>query len=250
MRIAQVLECGVVSALAMPLAHHLFQRAVSATATMKRITQGSMPFGIALLTALAAGCGDASVSDLQQGEVGVRRQAARSLAEADTAPAGAESIPALSQALRDPDPEVRRLSAYALSRSGSQAAAALPPLESLLQDPDESVRLAAAYAITAIAPGDPAPVGVLTKAAEGGDARAIIALGRIGPPAADAVPALITGLHSQSSLVRIKAAEALGRIGDSATDAVPTLRRATKDVDEDVRSAAEASLALIEAGGE
>jgi hypothetical protein len=78
---------------------------------------------------------------------------------------GAAAVPALIDALHDPDPAVRIKATAVLGRMGSDAKDAVPHLVKLLDDPDESVRKAATRT-----------------------------LGRIGPPADQAVPALVRTL--------------------------------------------------------
>ena len=75
-------------------------------------------------------------------------------------------MPALIEALGNPDPEVREQAARALSLIGPKATAAVPELIKLLDDDAEPVRRQAARA-----------------------------LGQIGPAAKSAVPALIRRLE-------------------------------------------------------
>lgn len=203
-----------------------------------------------LLSLLTVGCGDGpvapSVRQLEQGDTAAKRDAARHLAEQVPPAESAAAVPALVVSLGDADPDVRRLSAYALGRIGPMAQDALPPLRELLTDANEPVRLAAAYAINGIHPGDASVVPVLTRAAARGDVRAIIELGRMGPPAADATATLAAALRSPTPLARRMAAEALGHIGPAARPALPALKRSAADPDEDVRRAAAQAVALID----
>src|SRR5262249_24057212 len=57
----------------------------------------------------------------------------------------------------------------------------------------------------------------------------------------------IKALQDDNALVRKRAAISLGKLGERARGAVLPLRRASKDADEDVRSAADAALENIEA---
>lgn len=59
-------------------------------------------------------------------------------------PAAAEAVPALIDALKDPDEIVRQKAAQALENIGPAAAEALPALTDALEDPDEIVRRCAA----------------------------------------------------------------------------------------------------------
>lgn len=78
---------------------------------------------------------------------------------------GAAAVPALVQALRNPDLQVRHKAIEVLGRMGDEAAAAVPDLIPLLDDPDPQIRKSAART-----------------------------LGQIGPSAKDAVPALMRTL--------------------------------------------------------
>ena len=71
-------------------------------------------------------------------------------------------MPALAEALSDPDPDLRIAAAMALESMGPDAAPAIPALVKALKDREGIVRQ-----------------------------RAVIALGNIGPAASDAIPALV-----------------------------------------------------------
>ncbi len=85
----------------------------------------------------------------------------------DLAAAKADSaVPVLREKLKDPDPEIRRLSAYALYEIGPKAAAALPDLKPMLGDPDPQVAIQVVNTLRAI---DPKAVeGVEVKNVMGG----------------------------------------------------------------------------------
>jgi len=78
---------------------------------------------------------------------------------------GKPAVPALVQALRSTDADVRLQAVQVLARMGSDAHEAVPDLVALLDDPDERIRKATART-----------------------------LGRIGPEASPAVPALMRSL--------------------------------------------------------
>ena len=158
-------------------------------------------------------------------------------------------MPALIEALKDDDNEVRRNAASALGRIGPAAEAAVPALIEALKDDDNEVRRNAAFALGRIGPAAEAAVPALIEALKDEDSdvqrRAAFALGRIGPAAEAAVPALIEALKDEDSDVQRRAASALGRIGLAAEAAVPALIEALKDGDRDVRRSAADALGRI-----
>jgi Protein of unknown function (DUF2961)/HEAT repeats len=109
----------------------------------------------------------------------------------------ADTVPALTAALRDPDAVVRGLAAQALEAKGTAGGPALDALIPLLKDPSWVVRMTAARAI-----------------------------GAIGPGAAKAVPALLAAFQVPGESVHVvrSCAEALGQIGPAASAALPALR--------------------------
>jgi HEAT repeat protein len=119
----------------------------------------------------------------------------------------------LAQAMRDPEPAVRRDAVLALGQLGK---AAVPHLTLALQENDPNVRQAAASF-----------------------------LGSMGPEAAPAVPGLALALQDKEASVRVEAAIALRRIGPRAAAAVPALIQSLEDPDPSVRSYASTSLSEI-----
>ena len=115
-------------------------------------------------------------------DYGARVQASEALAAM-----GAPAVPALVEALADP--ELRFLAAVALKSMGPAAVAGLVKA---MEDPDEEIRIAV--------------IGVL---------------GGIGPDARAAVPALMERVRRGEPMERWAALEALGNIGPAARAAVP-----------------------------
>ena len=121
----------------------------------------------ALLGALAcAGCGKKEkttpelVADLKGG--GDRVAAVRTLP--GRSGDAAQVVPALIEALKDKEGDVRRSAAIGLGTFGEQAKGAVPALQAALNDPDARVREAAAKALTRI---DPARFPVPPKTSKG-----------------------------------------------------------------------------------
>lgn len=172
-------------------------------------------------------------SALRDGGDAGRRNAARSLLAAMSAPG------ALPGALRmldrltrhDPDGDVRLLAASALGESENPGARAA--LEAALVDDDANVAAAAADALGSL--GDPRSVDALAAVTAGGDPwralAAVFALGRIG--AARALPALAAAVADP--MLAGAAVEAIGELGDPA--AMDALRAAAEMEDEELRAA-------------
>jgi len=70
-------------------------------------------------------------------------------------PNAAPAVPEITALLKDPDPVVRRLAAYALNQVGPGAKSAKDALKELMRDPDSTVVMAAVNALRVI---DPASV--------------------------------------------------------------------------------------------
>jgi len=138
---------------------------------------------------------------------------------------GKESVPALVQALNDPDAQMRRnVELVMIALAGPYDAKtqvdireALPALIKATADSDTVVRAWAAHAIA-----------------------------EIGPNAKDAVPALVKLLKDSDEGPRNTSCIALGRIGPAAKDALPALRKALNDPSKDVRRFAEIAIQKIE----
>jgi hypothetical protein len=139
-----------------------------------------------------------AVEDLSQAltdpDFNVRSAAAWALSQ--TGPAGVIAVPALRAALTDSNPRVRCLAAIALREIGPGAIPAVPHLIAALSDSESSVRAAAAQALGAIGPAAGSGVGPLTnRLTIPGEPSfvlrsVVVALGQIGPSAASALPAL------------------------------------------------------------
>ena len=154
--------------------------------------------GIVLCATAAQGADvDELVKQLQSGDNGERRSAARSLGEG-----GAESkaaVPALIKALKDRDTFVRRYSAQALGEIGPDAQAAVPSLATALDDPKKEVRSAAANA-----------------------------LGKLGPSGLTKLIDIIRDDNKDAGMRR-QAIEALGKLGSAGHAAVPALTEVLKE---------------------
>lgn len=123
---------------------------------------------------------------------------------------GVKAVPALTAALKDPNPNLRGRAAALLAGLGAGAKESVPSLIPLVADNTTAVRRLA-----------------------------IAALSAIGPDAAEAVPALTKALADPMPDVRRAAAESLGSMGAAGKSAVPALTElAQKDASAEVKATA------------
>ena len=179
----------------------------------------------------------ALIKQLRTGEESEQLDAAYALG---SQPAVSELIDLL------PDKSVGRYAAYAL---GASDATAVPALTEALADPDETVRANAAYALGDI--GRPAQVAThqLAQALTDDSApvrrNATEALGTIGQTDGSIVPALASLLQDKQYWVRDNAARTLAKMGAAAESAVTALQCALSDENRYVRFNAAMALKQI-----
>lgn len=149
---------------------------------------------------------------------------------------------ALRAGLTDADAWVRYYACQALGRLGSKGES--DAIVALLADPAGHVRVAAVEALSHFKTG--AARRALLEAAQGSDIdiqrAALIGLGSQKDP--ELLPILEQGAESRDPATRLVALSALAASG--AEGAVPPLARAARDVNENVRTAAQGFLAELE----
>ena len=220
---------------------------------------------------------------LRDGDVQVRRNAARSLGAAqtdlepvvsglgellvddETRAAGVEALSKLAEhsetavslmiaLLSHTNDDVREGVAQSLGNAGPNAKGALPKLAELTRESNErrlQVRYQAAEALWKIDHQAyailPFRLAALRSPEELARWAAASFLGEAGAQAEAAVPALIEMLEKDpSNRLKGEAANALGKIGPGAKSAVPALRLAALQEDTDIRDAAREALKKIE----
>ena len=212
--------------------------------------------GGALTPTMLTGIGLACALLATAAMIGVRRAYPRELVRAlregrphvfDADPVGAEpfglhlsdrsALTATVEGLADPDPRVRRVSAYVLG--GMDPGAATEPLIASLRDDDAGVR-ATAIASLVRASGKvslPAIVARSSDADAGVRLAVVDAIVMLGADDANAAMVLDRSLHDADPNVRASAAAALVEVG-GAPHAVATLTELATHADEDARRAA------------
>ena len=167
-----------------------------------------------LLIVSVVGCGDDRtaqlVAELRHTDLQRRKLATETVAHAPhDAP---EVTSALAEGVAADDAELRRLSAFALGNMGPAAASALPALSDALEDPDHQVRLAAALAMLQIDPQQEPPRAIVLAALRAGNPHAMQQVGRLGPTAQWAAPALRRLISDHHPPTRLLAAQSLEQI--------------------------------------
>ncbi len=157
---------------------------------------------------------------------------------------GKPAVPALMEALKDRNLEMRGGAQEALARIGTDAVSDL--LQALKDRDGETNREAAAVLLKV----DPAQLKELelawSKALAGPGRERLEAIATLEKMGKEAVPALIQVLRDQDESVRKTAAGALGRLGPAAREAsTPLQRLAKEDPSASVREKAAEAVAKI-----
>jgi len=143
------------------------------------------------------------------------------------------------------NPGQREIALKVVALMGSKA---VPALFQALEDP-ESAAAAGSVLFRVLGPRDAGRIPELIKCAEGMPAAknycAQCLVKVAGPKAAGQVPALIKALDSADPVLRAFAAAALGTVGKGGASAAPALRTALKDSDAGVRDQAKAALRKV-----
>jgi HEAT repeat protein/mono/diheme cytochrome c family protein len=150
---------------------------------------------------------------------------------------GVLSMPALLQALENPDPRTRAHASHALGLVGADPGRVVPPLIGMLGDDDNLVRERAATALVELGADAVPYLGQALTGDPNWHVRgfAALTLGRMTPPRASAVPLLISALDDENATVRQLACWSLGRLGGQAAEATEPLSRALSSSEVDLR---------------
>jgi HEAT repeat protein len=174
----------------------------------------------------------------------VRRVVVASLRE--VTPDLRQTFAAILQAAQDPDDIVRRRAIRLLGELGPDALAAVPVLVNTLRDRNPLIRRYAASALGDVGPGAVQAISPLIAALSDTDVRnrvvIVVALGRMGPRV---VPRLVEALHHIDPILRAGAARALAR-HPRGGDAIPFLQLLLTDPEPEVRATVVEALARLQ----
>jgi len=151
---------------------------------------------------------------------------------------GKDGVKALTNALSNPNPVVRRECLEALSNAQTGGEVAIPVLISSLRDQDPVIQGRAALALAVIRDESsraiPALIEVLAKT-NSARHEAVMALGQYGPMATSAVPQLLACLLVNDSMTRSSARNALKRIGAETNAIIAAVTNALASADVNLR---------------
>jgi HEAT repeat protein len=193
-------------------------------------------------------------SDAGANELAVHLQVVAELQADDRLLPGLRTaLPAMIEAVRDPDERVRLSVIDVLETMGPEAASAVPVLSGALKDKSRFVRWSAARALGRIGPVEGSRVGVdaliplLTDPDLDVRLATAVAFERLGPVAKDAVPALAqsimnTHVTQRAAMMRAASMRALVGIGTDSVSALPAIAEGLTDADARVRRIAAESL--------
>ena len=196
------------------------------------------------LASLRSGQPTAALLDEARGGQGLFPDPERVLALAGP---GRAAVPALTAALRDPDPGVRWHAAAALMQLEGQGREAVPALLVAMNDEVWEVRNASGRALEEVVTPADAPVLAAALGDDSSETRyhAARALARLGPGAAAALPALVAALRDPDWEVRMEASWALAASGPRARPALAALVANLADAEPQVRASAAWTIAAV-----
>ncbi len=169
----------------------------------------------------------------------------------DIGPAAYSAVPALTEKLLAPQPEVRREALLALAAIGSNAASASAKIAALLDD--EQLKTPATYALVRVGHVSADAEAKIRANAKSQDkflsTTSMWALAMLHPSdkqlRKEAAEALVEGLKSQDSLIRVTSARGLAALPPAPDITIPIFEKAFKDADDaTIRHALDALVSL------
>jgi HEAT repeat protein len=161
------------------------------------------------------------IEALKSPEPAVRRAAVEFFASL-----GPAAVPVLAEALQRNDQTLREGALMGLASLGPDA---IPELVKTLKDKDEKVRVASARALAQMGPKAKTAVAALAEALRDTPAVRLAAREALGSVGKEAVPFLVQALKDKDDVIRLLAVQGLGRLGPEAKTAIPALIEALKD---------------------
>lgn len=171
-------------------------------------------------------------------------------AEQALQPFGDEIVLALSEALKDPDVDLRILALKILEHFDGNTEPALPAMIQALTDPNRSVRIAALAPVASFGSKVIDAIPILeTWIGNENEFSHVSAVGHIlmidPMKSKELMPVLLKSLESNDFGIRCQAAWLLGQLGELAKKAMPELKRLLDDDDSSVRCVAQFSVSFL-----
>ena len=166
-------------------------------------------------------------------------------------PAAKDAVPAITEKLKDKNPEIRREAVLTLGAMGDAAAAAAPQIAALLSD--QHVGTAATFVLGELAQiSKDAEAQIRTNAKSNDEllsTASLWALARVHPEdkdlRRDTTEKLVARLKAKDAFVRVAAARALAALPPAPEITVPIWEKALKDADETTMRHAMDALAAL-----
>ncbi|MCH9776814.1 MAG: HEAT repeat domain-containing protein [Planctomycetes bacterium] len=171
-------------------------------------------------------------------------------AEQALQPFGDNIVPTLSEAIGDPEPELRILALKILEHIDKNTEPALPAMIEALEDDHRIVRICALAPVASFGAKATDAVPILEKWIDCDDQFChVSAIGHIlmiAPSKTDELlPVLLKSLESDDFGIRCQTAWLLGQLGELGKEAMPELKRLLDDDDSSVRSVAQFSVSFL-----
>lgn len=171
-------------------------------------------------------------------------------AEQALQPFGDEIVPALAEALKDPDVDLRILALKILEHFEANTEPALPAMIEALTDPDRNVRMCALEPVASFGEKAIDAVPILEKWIGSEDEFShVSAAGHIlmidPTRSKELLPVLLKALESDDFGIRCQTAWLLGQLGELSKEAMPALKRLLDDEDSSVRCVAQFSVSFL-----
>jgi HEAT repeat protein len=202
---------------------------------------------VAVTMLSVSGCGPSPkvfAQRMNSGDVNTRRQAARELRKQKR---NAKLVPAILQACRDPDHDVRVYGYYAIGRVDPHVEGVVAAILDGMADTSVDVRRAVVSSLGSLDPFPSACLPNLVKLLIDPDEKtAKLAFAAVADLEGGGIGSLMRNIDSKDDKLRLAVVNVLAQIGEPAKSTLTKLRQiAREDENEEVRKAAERAVRFI-----